>query len=164
MILLHERHTSNYITEKILDIISFYNIDSQIISATTDNASSIEVFGYMFHKKLCYEYGNKDFEHVCYVAHVLNLTVSEGMKVVVNSIIKLRNFISYICKSQLLFEELKKVFQANRKFFLITDLDNNSALRDWYLNEAEWHKAIVILLKPIARAMPILSSSTCPII
>ncbi|CAG8822678.1 17412_t:CDS:2, partial [Gigaspora rosea] len=121
--------------------------------------------------------------------HVLNLAVSEGMKVVVNSIVKLQNFVSYIRKSQPLFEDLKKVFQANRRPFLVPDLDistrwnstynmiekmfrirqmteNNPALRERYLSKTKWHEieAIVLLLEPIARATLILSSSTRPTI
>lgn len=123
MIPLHERHTGNYITEKILETISFYDIGSRIVSATTDNASNMDVFGRMFREKLRYEYGNNDFEHVRCAAHVLNLAVSEGMKVAANSITKLRNFASYIRKSQPLFEELKRIFQANGASFLVPDLD-----------------------------------------
>ncbi|CAG8458662.1 9042_t:CDS:2 [Gigaspora rosea] len=77
MIPLHERHTGNYISEKILETISFYNIGSRIVSATTDNASNMD----------------------------------------------LNTFAGYIRKSQPLFEELKRIFQANGKPFLVPDLD-----------------------------------------
>ncbi|CAG8810672.1 19133_t:CDS:2, partial [Gigaspora rosea] len=69
---------------------------SRIVSATTDNASNMVVFGRLFREKLHYEHGNNDFEHVRCAAHVLNLAVSE---------------------------DLKKVFQANRRPFLVPDLD-----------------------------------------
>ncbi|CAG8617048.1 10664_t:CDS:2, partial [Dentiscutata erythropus] len=116
MIPLHERHTGNYLTEKIVETISSYNIGSRIVSATTDNASNMELFRRVFRKKLHSEHGNKDFEHVRCAAHVLNLAVFK----------------------------------------------DNPALRDRYLNEAKWHEieAIVILLEPMAKAMPILSSSS----
>ncbi|CAG8675571.1 7113_t:CDS:1, partial [Gigaspora rosea] len=65
MIPLHERHTGNYITEKIVETISFYNIGSRIVSATTDNASNMELFGCVFREKLRSEHGNRDFKHVC---------------------------------------------------------------------------------------------------
>ncbi|CAG8772325.1 10914_t:CDS:2, partial [Gigaspora rosea] len=152
MIPLHEQHTGNYITEKILETISFYNIGSRIISATTDNAASMNVFGHMLREKLRYNNGNKEFEHVRCAAHVLNLAVTEGMKVVVDSITKLRSFVSYIRKSQPLFEDLKRIFQ------------DNPSLKDRYLDQAEWNEIeiVVILLEPITKATPILSASSSP--
>ena len=68
----------------------------------------MNVFGCTLHEILQSQYGNSDFEHVHCAAHVLNLAVCDGMKIVVNSITKLRNFASYIRKSQPLFEDLKK--------------------------------------------------------
>lgn len=76
--------------------ITYYGISSKILAVTTDNASSMVVFGNMLNKMLQSNYGNYDFEHVCCAAHVLNLAVSNGMWVVINSITKLYNFTSYI--------------------------------------------------------------------
>ncbi|CAG8602127.1 758_t:CDS:2 [Gigaspora margarita] len=59
-----------------------------VCSVTTDNSSNMDVFGCMLREKFQYKYGNQDFEHVRCAAHVLNLAVSEGMKIVVNSIAK----------------------------------------------------------------------------
>ncbi|CAG8623216.1 25517_t:CDS:1, partial [Dentiscutata erythropus] len=90
---------------------------------------------------------------------------SEGMKIAVSSITKLRNFASYIRKSQPLFEDLKRIFQTNGRPFLVPDLDvptrwnstyimiekmfricemtddlveDNPTLKDRYLNDNEW--------------------------
>ena len=130
----------------------------------------MDVFGRVFREKLRYDYGNRDFEHVRCAAHVLNLSVSEGMKIVVNSITKLRNFASYIRKSQPLFEDLKRIFQANGRPFLVPDLDvptrwnstyimiekmfrireitddlveDNPVLKDRYLSDNEWNEISV---------------------
>ena len=96
MVPLHERHTGNYIAEKVFETITYYGIGSKILAVTTDNASSMVVFGNMLNEMLQSNYGNYDFEHVRCAAHVLNLAVSDGMRVVVNSIAKLCNFTSYI--------------------------------------------------------------------
>ena len=167
MILLHEWHTGSYITAKVLKTISYYNIDTWILSAITDNTANINMFGCILHEILQSKYDNLDFQHVYCAAHVLNLAVSDGMKVIVNSITKLRTFASYIHKSQPLFEELKKIFELKGKPFLMPDLDvptrwnstytmiekmfwicdmtdilvdSNIVLKDHYLNEKDWNK------------------------
>ena len=99
MVPLHERHTGSYITEKVFETISYYNIGAQILSVTTDNAAYMNVFGRTLREILHSRYNNLDFEHVHCAAHVLNLAVIDGMKIIVNSITKLRNFASYIHKS-----------------------------------------------------------------
>jgi hypothetical protein len=96
MVPLHERHTGSYIAEKIFETINYYDIGARILAVTTDNASSMIVFGNMLNEMLQLKYGNTNFEQVRYAAHVLNLAVSDGMRVVANSITKLRNFTSYI--------------------------------------------------------------------
>ena len=108
MVPLHKRHTGSYITEKVLETISYYNINTRILSATTDNASNMNVFRRTLHEILQSQYGNSDFEHVYCAAYVLNFAVCDGMKIVINSIIKLCNFASYVRKLQPLFEDLKK--------------------------------------------------------
>lgn len=123
MVPLHERHTERYITEKVLETITYYNISARIISAVTDNAANMDVFRRTLCEILQSQYGNLSFEHVRCAAHVLNLAVSDSMKVVVNSINKLRNFASYIRKSQPIFEELKKIFEMRGKPFLVPDLN-----------------------------------------
>jgi len=81
------------------------------------------VFGSILGGMLKSRYNNHDFEQVRCAAHVLNLAVSDGMKVVSNSIIKLRNFASHIRRSQPIFEKLKKIFEMNERPFLVPDLD-----------------------------------------
>ena len=170
MVPLHEWHTGSYITEKVLEAISYYNISTRILSATTDNASNMNVIGHTLHEIFQSQYGNSDFEHVHCAAHVLNLAVCDGMKIVVNSITKLRNFASYVRKSQPLFEDLKKIFEMKGQPFLIPDLDVptrwnstyimiekmcriremtnilvdcNTILKDRYLSEEDWNEVNV---------------------
>ena len=123
MVPLHERHTGSYIAEKIFETITYYGIGSRILAVTTDNASSMLVFGNILSEMLQSRCNNLDFEQVRCAAHVLNLAVSDGMKVVSNSIIKLRNFAIHIRRSQPIFEKLKKIFEVNDQSFLVPDLD-----------------------------------------
>jgi hypothetical protein len=92
---------------KIFETINYYDIGTRILAVMTDNASSMIVFGNMLNEMLQLKYGNTNFEQVHCAAHVLNLAVSNRMRVVANSITKLRNFTSYIYQSQPIFEELK---------------------------------------------------------
>ncbi|CAB4431421.1 unnamed protein product [Rhizophagus irregularis] len=191
MVPLHERHTGSYIAEKIFETIAYYGIGSKILAVTTDNASSIVVFGNILNEMLQSNYGNYDFEHVRCAAHVLNLAVSDGMRVVVNSITKLRNFTSYIHRSQPIFEELKKIFEMKGQPFLVPDLDVptqwnstymminkfrriremtdilvalNTKLKEQYPTDEDWNEinAIATLLESIAEATNLLSASSYP--
>ncbi len=66
---------------------------------------------------------NYNFIYFRYAIHILNLAVQEGIKLINDLIDKARKFSSKIRNSQLLFEELKKIFEIKEKPFLIPEVD-----------------------------------------
>src|ERR1043165_5859402 len=79
------------------------------------------------------KYNNHDFMHLRCAAHILNLAVQEGIKLISDSIDKARKFSSKIRNSQSLFEELKKIFEMKEKPFLVPEVDTPTRWNSLYL-------------------------------
>ena len=61
--------------------------------------------------------------HFRYAAHILNIAVQEGIKLINEPIEKARKFASKIWNSLPLFEELKKIFEMKNQPFLVSYID-----------------------------------------
>ncbi|CAJ0768359.1 20326_t:CDS:2, partial [Entrophospora sp. SA101] len=170
---LNESHTGVYLANKILDTLEEFSLCKKVLAMTTDNGS------------------NMDFMHLRCGAHVLNLAVKEGIKLIDQPIEKLRKTASSIQNSQPILEELKTIFEMKNQKFLIPDLDistrwnslynmikkmlrikdmvdiliaGNRTLLQIYPNEEEWNdiKNTYNLLEPIFLATELLSGSSYP--
>ncbi|CAJ0649713.1 9935_t:CDS:2, partial [Entrophospora sp. SA101] len=170
---LNESHTGVYLANKILDTLEEFSLCKKVLAMTTDNGS------------------NMDFMHLRCGAHVLNLAVKEGIKLIDQPIEKLRKTASSIQNSQPILEELKTIFEMKNQKFLIPDLDistrwnslynmikkmlkikdmvdiliaGNRTLLQIYPNEEEWNdiKNTYNLLEPIFLATELLPGSSYP--
>ena len=72
--------------------------------------------------------------HFRCAAHILNLAVQAGMKLISEPIEKTRKFSSKIKNSQPLFEELKKIFEMKEKAFLVPEIDTPIRWNSLYLS------------------------------
>jgi len=77
---------------------------------------------------------NNDFMHFRCAAHILNIAVQEGIKLINNPIEKARKFASKIKNSQPLFEELKRIFEMKEKPFLVPEVDIPTRWNSLYLS------------------------------
>ena len=77
-----ERHTGIVFAENIFNTLKEYNIEKKILAVTTDNAANMITFGQQLKIKLENECNNVEFMHFRCAAHILNLAVQEGIKLI----------------------------------------------------------------------------------
>lgn len=104
---LNERHTAEYISENLLDVLEKWDIPlSKIRVAVTDNASS------MF-AAIRMSLGEK--KHLPCFAHTINLVVEEALKLqsVKSAVIKVREIVHWIKNSVVQSDKLRKIQMRN---------------------------------------------------
>jgi hypothetical protein len=120
---LNENHTGVYLANKILDTLEEFSLGKKVLAMTTDNGANMVNLAEHLNSYLIQKYDNRDFMHLRCGAHVLNLAVKEGIKLIDQPIEKLRKIASTIRNSQPILEELKTIFEMKNQNFLIPDLD-----------------------------------------
>src|SRR5687767_14970970 len=106
---LNVNHTGIYLANKILDILEEFSLGKKVLAMTTDNVSNMVSLAERLNNYLIQKYDNKDFMHLRCGAHVLNLAVKEGIKLIDQPIEKLRKTASSIQNSQPILEELNYI-------------------------------------------------------
>ncbi|KAH9641677.1 hypothetical protein HF086_005123 [Spodoptera exigua] len=104
---LRERHTAEYISENLLDILKKWNIPlTKIRAAVSDNASSMLAAIRM-------SLGEK--KHLPCFAHTINLVVEEALKLpsVKSAVIKVREIVNWIKNSVVQSDKLRKIQMRN---------------------------------------------------
>jgi len=134
LIPIHESHTGLAFAENIFETLVKYNLGNKILAVTTDNAANMITFGQHLTEMLSDKCNNHDFIHFRCAAHILNLAVQEGIKLINGPIDKARKFSSKIRNSQPLFEELKKIFEMKEKPFLVPEVDVPTRWNSLYLS------------------------------
>ena len=135
-----ERHTGIVFAENIFNTLKEYNIEKKILAVTTDNAANMITFGQQLKIKLENECNNVEFMHFRCAAHILNLAVQEGIKLISEPIEKARKFASKIRNSLSLFEELKKIFEMKNQPFLVPEVDVPTRWNSLYLSIQKLHR------------------------
>ena len=120
---LHESHTGLFLADKIIVMLEEFSLGSKLLALTTDNGSNMITLAENLKVSLALKYNNNNFLHFRCVAHVLNLAVKEGLKLIDEPIKKIRQLASKIHNSQPILEELKTIFAMKNQPFLIPDLD-----------------------------------------
>ncbi|CAB4377208.1 unnamed protein product [Rhizophagus irregularis] len=191
LVSLYERHTGVTLANTMYTIINDFGLGEKIIAITTDNASNMNVFGQNFTQLLSDNHGNVLSRRVRCAAHILNLVVRDGLDAVGKSIIKAQKFAIAIRSSQVLFEELKKIFELKQRPFLVPEIDvstrwnstyimieklrkiceltdilvaSNPLLKDISPNDEDWKEldSLVTLLEPVYQATNLLSALNHP--
>ncbi|KAK9985099.1 hypothetical protein SO802_034624 [Lithocarpus litseifolius] len=121
-------HTGTLLTEKILSFLEEWGIEKKIFSITLDNASNNDNCQDFIKKKLN-EGGlllcDGIFFHVRCGAHILNLIVQEGLKVIDDLVIKIRETMKYLKGSKIRmcrFDECAKIVGMKRTKGLCLDV------------------------------------------
>lgn len=108
-------HSGINIASEIMQVLQEFNISNKVIALTTDNASVMLVCGKEIASAIEDKFSSMIFSYYRCAAHVLNLGVKQGLNLVDNAIIKVRNLAkkikksTQICNALKLFCELKKI-------------------------------------------------------
>src|SRR5688572_13678906 len=111
-------HTGQAIANEIYKVLVEFGLKTKTIAITTDNRSNM-VLGVRILKSIL----TNSFIYCRYVAHVLNLVVVAGLKIVKEYIKKLRKLIKIIQKSIKMIEELENLTRLDKKEFLQPIID-----------------------------------------
>jgi hypothetical protein len=106
-------HTGQAIANEIYKVLVEFGLETKTIAITTDNGSNMVLGARTLKSTL-----TNSFIHCRCVAHVLNLVVVAGLKIVKEHIKKLRKLIKIIRKSTKMLEELENLAKLNKKEFL----------------------------------------------
>lgn len=116
-------HSGVNIAQKIMCVLEEFNISKKIIALTTDNESAMLVCGKEITLALNDEFSLLTFSHYRCAAHVLNLGVQKGLKLISNSINKIRNLIRKIKNSTCLCDDLRLLCNMKKIKYLKPILD-----------------------------------------
>ncbi|XP_010527739.1 PREDICTED: zinc finger BED domain-containing protein RICESLEEPER 2-like isoform X2 [Tarenaya hassleriana] len=92
-------HSGNQLAKKVLDCLKDWGIEKKIFSLTLDNASANDTMQKILKDQLCLQQGllcDGKFFHVRCCAHILNLIVQEGLKLVDSALHKIRESVKYV--------------------------------------------------------------------
>ncbi|CAG8453427.1 3191_t:CDS:1 [Scutellospora calospora] len=112
-------HTGEIIADKIYNLLEEFEIETKVISLTTDNGANMISAANYLQDKL----NSNNFCHYRCIAHILNLVVLAGLNNLENPIKKLRKLIKTIRKSTKIFEDLKNIETLDKQSFLAPILD-----------------------------------------
>ncbi|GBC13304.1 zinc finger BED domain-containing protein RICESLEEPER 2-like [Rhizophagus irregularis DAOM 181602=DAOM 197198] len=187
------RHTGTNIAQEIKRTLEEFNIFDRIIALTTDNESAMIVCGREIALTIEDEISSMTFSHCRCAAHVLNLGVQEGLKLINDSVKKARKLMKSIKNSTRLCDELRLlcdlknmkylkplidiVTRWNSTFYMLRWLEalepalvllvaDNRSISIYYPNDDDWIaiKDTLLLLELLERATKYLSASSYPTI
>jgi len=134
------RHTGVNIADAIMAVLHEFDLMEKTLALTIDNASSMLSCGTSIAEELEREFDNLNFAHYQCAAHILNLAVTQGTKLVNQSIKKVRALMSYIKSSHPLNKALKALCQMKKTPYLAPELDVKTRWNSTYYMLEKWSK------------------------
>nr|GLL25230.1 zinc finger BED domain-containing protein RICESLEEPER 2-like isoform X1 [Ipomoea trifida] len=121
-------HTGIQLAKKLLECLKEWGIEKKLFSLTLDNASANDSMQNILKGQLCLQNDllcNGEFFHVRCSAHILNLIVQDGLKVMGDALNKIRDSVKYVKGSEgrmKVFEECVETVGLQFKVGLSTDV------------------------------------------
>ncbi|CAG8449542.1 3301_t:CDS:2 [Cetraspora pellucida] len=128
-----DSHSGANIVQSLSSLLTELDLSSKILALTTNNALPTIVFGHEMELEMNKGFNNLGFSHYRCGSHVLNIAVQYGLQVHNNSIEKVRKFINKVRSSNLLMEDLRRIFEDQSIPFTIPQTDVESQWRSTYL-------------------------------
>ena len=100
-----------------------FDLMEKTLALTMDNASSMLACGTIMAAELEREFDNLNFAHYRCAAYVLNLTVGQGIRLIDESVGKVRALMTYIKSSHPLNEALKALCNMKGIAYLTPEVD-----------------------------------------
>jgi len=132
------RHSGANIADTIMAVLREFDLEEKTLALTTDNASSMLVCGAIMAVELEREFDNLNFAYYRCAAHVLNLTVGQGIKLIDESVRKVRALMTYIKSSHPLNESLKALCDVKGIAYLAPEVDVKTRWNSTYYMLEKW--------------------------
>lgn len=123
IISFNERHTANNITDAILSVLTEFSLKEKMLAITTDNATTMLAVGRLIAGKLEYDVVNSTFGNYRCAAHIINLAANQGLELIDNAIVKVRNLMKKFKSSVILSDELRNLCKCAKIHYLGPELD-----------------------------------------
>jgi hypothetical protein len=133
IVLLHDAHTAENITDTICNILCDFVIGDRLLSITTDNGANMVKMGHLLHNKIEQQFENPNVIYLHCVAHILNLGVHVGLQKISSEVKKARTFSSKLRNSPLLLEDMKKIARSLEEDFKMPETDVPTRWNSTYL-------------------------------
>ena len=149
------KHSGMNIAQEIMRVLEEFNITGKIIALTTDNDSAMLVCGKELASTFNNEFSSMGFSHYRCAAHVLNLGVKKGLKIISNSVVKARKIMTMIKNSTRHCDSLRAFCTLKRIKYLKPILDV----------ETRWNLTFYMLkrFKVLKPALLLLAADNCSI-
>ena len=141
-------HSGANIARKIMRSLEEFNISNKIVALMTDNESAMIVCGREIALDMDDEFSSMIFSHYRCAAHVLNLGVKEGLKLVNDSIKKARKLMNSIKNLTCLCDSLRLLCNLKEMKYLkpIIDIETRWNSTYYMLRRLEVLEPALILL------------------
>ena len=123
IISFNERHTANNITDTIMSVLNEFRIKEKILAITTDNATTMMSVGRLITGRLEYEVINSTFGYYRCAEHIINLAAQQGLELIDDAILNVRQLMKKIKNSVILSEELRNLCKCADINYLRPELD-----------------------------------------
>ncbi|GBB94536.1 hypothetical protein RclHR1_23770001 [Rhizophagus clarus] len=117
------RHTGINMAAAITNVLNEFNLAGKALALTTDNESAMLVCRWKLSEEFEKELNNLTFSHYHCSAHILNLAVKQGMEIVDQEIVEVRQLMSKIKNSVLLCDELRELCVIEKLEYLRPEID-----------------------------------------
>ncbi|GES91264.1 zinc finger BED domain-containing protein RICESLEEPER 2-like [Rhizophagus clarus] len=123
IISFNDRHNTINITNTIMSVLAEFKIKEKVLALTTDNATTMLAVGRSIAEKLDDDGINSTFGHYRCAAHILNLAAQQGLELIDNAVIKVRQLMIKIKNSVIISDELRKLCKCAKINYLRPELD-----------------------------------------
>jgi len=139
------RHTGTNIADAIISILRKFHILEKTLALTTDNESAMIVCGRTIAAELADELNNQSFRHYRCSAHILNLAAQQGIKIIDNEIVKIREIMKKIKNSPQKCNRLRELCSIENLQYYKPQLDVETRWNSTYYMIIKFQK----ILRPI---------------
>lgn len=118
-----QRHSGINIASSINSVLIDFNLQEKTLALTTDNESAMLVCGRTLGQQLITQLNSQNFKHYRCAAHILNLAAQQGLELISDEIIKVRELMNKIKHSIVISDQLKNLCSFAKITYLRPELD-----------------------------------------
>jgi hypothetical protein len=118
-----KRHTGINIATSINNVLNDFHLQEKTLALTTDNESAMIVCGRTLGQQLITQLDSQNFKHYRCAAHILNLAAQQGLEMISDEVIKVRELMNKIKHSIVISDQLKNLCLYAKITYLRPELD-----------------------------------------